>query len=45
MQLSSYKLVSVLRDMAVNIPGYSNHDKVAHAYAYGGTKTANCQNV
>ncbi|MCJ0911211.1 LCP family protein [Mammaliicoccus sciuri] len=34
------KLVSVPRDMAVNIPGYSNHDKVAHAYAYGGSKTA-----
>lgn len=34
------KLVSVPRDMAVHIKGYSNHDKVAHAYAYGGSKTA-----
>ncbi|WP_239734548.1 LCP family protein [Mammaliicoccus sp. G-M28] len=34
------QLVSIPRDMAVNIPGYSNHDKIAHAYAYGGSKTA-----
>ncbi|MBO3077531.1 LytR family transcriptional regulator [Mammaliicoccus vitulinus] len=34
------KLISVPRDMSSKIPGVTDNEKIAHAYAYGGPKTA-----
>ncbi|MEY8600054.1 LCP family protein [Staphylococcus shinii] len=34
------KLISIPRDMSSNIPEVAGNQKIAHAYAYGGPKTA-----
>lgn len=34
------KLISIPRDMSSEIPGVAGNEKIAHAYAYGGPKTA-----